>query len=54
MILVFNSGSSTLKFGCFDANTMGALTTGVIDWGGSEGSAIRRRASPRLRCLPAG
>ena len=40
MILVFNSGSSTLKFGCFEAKTLNALATGVIDWGGGEGGAI--------------
>jgi acetate kinase len=40
MILVFNSGSSTLKFGCFEAKTLDALATGVIDWGGGQDIAI--------------
>jgi acetate kinase len=40
MILVFNSGSSTLKFGCFEAGTMLALAAGLIDWGGKERTAI--------------
>ena len=42
MILVLNSGSSTLKFGCFAATTLDELATGVIDWGGGEGGAIVR------------
>jgi acetate kinase len=42
MILVFNSGSSTLKFGCFEAGTMLTLAAGLIDWGGKERTAIVR------------
>lgn len=42
MILVFNSGSSTLKFGCFEAGSMLALATGLIDWGGEERTALVR------------
>jgi acetate kinase len=42
MILVFNSGSSTLKFGCFVAETMQTLAAGVIDWGSKEQTAIVR------------
>ena len=42
MILVFNSGSSTLKFGCFDAETAAVLATGVIGWrGGEPGGVVR-------------
>jgi acetate kinase len=40
MILVFNSGSSTLKFGCFEARTMLTLATGLIDWSSKERTAI--------------
>lgn len=39
MILAFNSGSSTLKFGCFDAGSFRGLARGLIDWGGKEGTA---------------
>jgi acetate kinase len=42
MILVLNSGSSTLKFGCFEADTLDELATGLIDWGDGEGGAIVR------------
>jgi acetate kinase len=42
MILVFNSGSSTLKFGCFEAGTTMTLAEGLIDWGSKERTAIVR------------
>ena len=45
MILVFNTGSSTLKFGCFDAATLTTTATGVIDWSSREGGAIVRDGS---------
>jgi acetate kinase len=31
-ILVINAGSSSLKFGLFDADTLYTLATGLIDW----------------------
>ena len=31
-ILVFNAGSSSLKFGLFDAEARRALVSGGIDW----------------------
>jgi acetate kinase len=42
MILVFNSGSSTLKFGCFEAGSALALATGLIDWSSKEPTAVVR------------
>lgn len=42
MILVFNSGSSSLKFGCFDAETAAVLATGVIGWSDGEPGAVVR------------
>ncbi len=40
MILAFNCGSSTLKFGGFDAESLSGLARGSIDWGGKEGTAV--------------
>lgn len=40
MILAFNSGSSNLKFGCFDAHTLRSLAAGSIDWSGGARSAV--------------
>lgn len=45
-ILVFNAGSSSLKFGLFDSDALAALGSGVIDW--ADGN--RRRAKFTLRC----
>ncbi len=43
-ILVFNAGSSSLKFGLFDAHATAALASGQIDWA----SGDRRRAKLTL------
>jgi len=40
MILAFNSGSSNLKFGCFEADTLRILAAGSIDWRGGARSAV--------------
>ena len=45
-ILVFNAGSSSLKFGLFDSKALTTLGSGVIDW--ADGN--RRRAKFTLRC----
>jgi acetate kinase len=55
MILAFNAGSSTLKFGCYEAGSLLKLATGLIDWssrertaivlGGSGEELVRRRSS---------
>jgi len=38
-ILVFNAGSSSLKFALFDDEARESLGTGAIDWAGARGSA---------------
>ena len=38
MILVFNAGSSTLKFGCFQERSFATTASGLIDW--SDGGRI--------------
>jgi acetate kinase len=45
-ILVFNAGSSSLKFGLFDSAVRQTLVSGVIDWPDGD----RRRATFTLRC----
>ena len=40
MILVFNSGSSSLKFGCFETN-LTPFVNGEIDWADGERSSAR-------------
>jgi acetate kinase len=35
-ILVLNAGSSSLKFGLFDASSCESLATGIIDWAGKD------------------
>jgi acetate kinase len=47
-ILVFNAGSSSLKFGLFDAEACRALASGGIDWAGGD----RRHATLTLRAEP--
>jgi acetate kinase len=38
-VLVVNAGSSSLKFGLFDAEAREALVSGLIDWGGGKEQA---------------
>ena len=45
-ILVFNAGSSSLKFGLFDSEALETLVSGAIDWADGD----RRRAKFTLRC----
>ena len=45
MILVFNSGSSTLKFGCFHEGSLETAAAGLIDWSGGRRHAIVRDGS---------
>ncbi len=40
-ILVFNAGSSSLKFGLFDAAARDALASGVIDWADGDRNCAR-------------
>jgi len=44
-ILVFNAGSTSLKFGIFDSEALTTLVSGVIDWAGGN----RRSAKLTLR-----
>ncbi len=51
-ILVINAGSSSLKFGLFDAEARDALATGLIDWTGDPKNAelaIRPRDGAEVR-----
>lgn len=45
-ILVFNSGSTSLKFGLFDSEATDTLVSGAIDWADGD----RRQAKFTLRC----
>ena len=38
-ILVINAGSSSVKFGLFDFDSLAPLARGLLDWAGSEGRA---------------
>lgn len=40
LILAFNSGSSTLKFGCFGAGGLDTLATGAVAWRDGRGVAV--------------
>ena len=40
-ILVFNAGSSSLKFGLFDADARDSLASGAIDWADGDRSRAR-------------
>lgn len=42
LILVFNSGSSTLKFGCFGGVGLDTLAAGAVEWRDGGGAAIVR------------
>ncbi len=44
LILVFNSGSSTLKFGCFGGTELRALAGGAVEWRDGRGVAVVRDA----------
>ncbi len=51
-ILVINAGSSSLKFGLFDAEAMEPLASGLIDWTAQSGQAelvVRARGSEEIR-----
>jgi acetate kinase len=51
-ILVINAGSSSLKFGLFNASAEHSLASGLIDWTAEPGKAglvIRPREGPELR-----
>ena len=49
-ILVFNAGSSSLKFGLFDAEARESLASGVIDWADGDRSArLELEAGPAGR-----
>ena len=51
-ILVINAGSSSLKFGLFDAAAMEPLASGSIDWTAPSGQAelvVRARGSEESR-----
>jgi acetate kinase len=48
-ILVFNAGSTSLKFGLFDSEALETLVSGAIDWANGD----RRRAKLTLRSIPA-
>jgi acetate kinase len=56
-VLVINAGSSSLKFGLFDAETREALVSGLIDWTGDKQHAdlvVRVGESEKVRTqLPA-
>jgi acetate kinase len=56
-VLVINAGSSSLKFGLFDAEARGAQVSGLIDWTGSKQRAelvVRVGETEQLRTqLPA-
>src|SRR5208337_3895958 len=46
-ILVINSGSSSLKFGLFDAQASQTLLAGDIDWAGGDQARARFTLRPR-------
>jgi acetate kinase len=39
-ILVINAGSSSMKFGLFDFDSLHCVATGMLDWGGGAGHAV--------------
>jgi len=56
-ILVINAGSTSLKFGLFDADARAALLSGSIDWPGGDRQrarlAVRRGDEPETRSVVA-
>lgn len=48
-ILVFNAGSSSLKFGLFDNNSQESLASGYIDWAGGDRDHAELRFSTRSK-----
>ena len=48
-ILVINAGSSSMKFGLFDFDTLDPVATGMLDWAGHESESVRRLASEGCR-----
>jgi acetate kinase len=49
-ILALNSGSSSLKFGLFDAGTCEGLLAGEIDWAGGDRARTQFTLRPRNGC----